>query len=46
MAKKYVETYSPSSAEARNLEEEVQINPSLHRKKIKFENSKQEDWLG
>ena len=46
MAKKYVETYSPSSAEARNIEEEVQINPSLHRKYLsKFESNEQEDWL-
>ena len=27
VAKKYVETYSPSNAAARNLEEEVQTNP-------------------
>ena len=46
VAKKNVETYSPSSAEARNLEEEVKINPSLHRNNLtKFENSKQEDRL-
>ena len=46
VAKKYVETYSPSSAAARNLEEEVQTNPKLHRKKLtKFDNSKPKDWL-
>ena len=27
VAKKYVETYSPSNAAARNLEEEVQTSP-------------------
>ena len=27
VAKKYVETYSPSNAAAQNLEEEVQTNP-------------------
>jgi len=46
VAKKYVETYSPSSAAARNLGEEVQTNPQLHRKNLtKFDNSKQKDWL-
>ena len=46
VAKKYVETYSPSSAAARNLEEEVQTNPKLHRKNLtKFDNSKPKDWL-
>ena len=48
VAKKYAETYSPSNAAARNLEEEVQTNPWLYRKKknlTKFDNSKQKDWL-
>ena len=41
VAKKYVETYSPSNAAARNLEDEVQTNPKLHRKNLtKFDNSK------
>ena len=46
VAKKYVETYSPSNAAARNLEEEVQTNPKLHSKNLtKFDNSKPKDWL-
>ena len=46
VAKKYAETYSPSNVAARNLEEEVQTNPKLHRKNLtKFDNSKPKDWL-
>ena len=44
VAKKYVETYSPSNAAARNLEEEVQTNPKLHRKNLaKFDKNKPKD---
>jgi len=43
VAKEYVETYSPNAA-ARNLEEEAQTNPKLHRKNLtKFDNSKPKD---
>ena len=46
MAKKYVETYSPSNAASRNLEEEVQTNPKLHKKNLTiFDISKPNDWL-